>query len=92
MKILKFISYDGGYPNLCRGTLIVELDGNNIEFPDHCLCSGGNVSFDEDWMEHVTSGPWTISEFPKDFPKELESEAEDLVNSNVPYGCCGGCI
>ena len=27
---LKFISYDGNYPNLCSGTLIMELDGQEI--------------------------------------------------------------
>jgi len=89
---LNFISYDGGYPNLCSGTLIMELDGKQIKFPDYCLCSGGNVWFDEGWMEHVESGPWTIEKFPKGFPEDLESVAEKLVNDNIPWGCCGGCV
>ena len=91
-EILKFISYDGDYPNLCSGTLIMELDGKQITFPDFCLCSGGFVDFDEDWMEIVASGPWIIDEFPKGFPEELESEALDLVNDNISWGCCGGCV
>jgi len=89
---LKFISYDGSYPNLCSGTLIMELDGKKIKFPDYCLSSGGGVSFTEDWDEIVTQGSWGISEFPKDFPKDLKFLAESLVNENIDSGCCGGCV
>lgn len=89
---LKFISYDGAYPNLCSGTLIMKLDGKDIEFPDNCLLSGGNVSFDDEWNEEVTQGEWSIYEFPKGFPKELEDEATDIVNENIEQGCCGGCV
>jgi len=92
MRELKFISYNGEYPNLCSGELVMELDGKKITFASHSLCSGGNVSFDENWSEEVTSGPWSIGEFPKGFPKELEGKAEDLVNENVSLGCCGGCV
>lgn len=89
---LQFVSYDGDYPNLCSGTLVLKLDGKDIKFPKYCLSSGGSVSFTEDWDEVVTQGEWTIDEFPKDFPEELKSKAEDLVNENVPQGCCGGCV
>ena len=30
--MIKFISYDGAYPNLCSGTLVVEIDGERISF------------------------------------------------------------
>lgn len=89
---LRFVSYDGRFPNLCSGTLIMELDSERINFPSYCLQSGGIVSFDDDWHEIVTTGPWTIIEFPKDFPEELKQLAEDLVNENVEWGCCGGCV
>ena len=89
---LKFISYDGSYPNLCSGTLIMELDGKEIVFPSYCLSSGGSVSFDDEMNEMVTNGEWSISNFPKDFPRELRVKAVELVNENVPQGCCGGCV
>lgn len=50
---LEFISYDGGYPNLCRGNLIMELDGKELKFPKYCLSSGGSVWFDDNWSENV---------------------------------------
>lgn len=90
--MLKFISYDGEYPGLCGGTLIMNLNGEDITFPSFCLSSNGSVWFDDDWDEHVTSGPWSIEEYPDNFPEELKERAEYLVNENVTFGCCGGCI
>ena len=92
MKRIKFVSYDGKYPNLCSGRLVLSIDGKDVTFPNYCLSSGGNVSFDDDWSEEVTSGDWSISEFPKDFPEELKQEATDIVNENISDGCCGGCV
>lgn len=91
-KRLKFKSYDGSFPNLCSGKLIMELDGKDIEFPDHCLVSCGSVYFDDDSNEHVESGEWYIDDFPNGFPKELEEEADKIVNENIELGCCGGCV
>jgi hypothetical protein len=92
MSRVKFVSYDGAFPNLCSGTLILNVDGKNITFPDYCLSSGGNVSFDDEMNEEVTEGEWSISKFPESFPFELRQEATDIVNENVEYGCCGGCV
>lgn len=89
---LKFVSYDGEFPNLCLGTLILELNGEEIVFPEYCLSSGGSVWFDDDWLDHIEKGRWTIEKFPNNFPKNLEKDAEKLVNKNVPWGCCGGCV
>lgn len=88
MKEIRFISYDGRYPNLCRGTLLMEVDGFvRWEFTLH---SGGQAFFDSDWNEIVTVGRWTV-----DVPADLEpyrAEIERLVNAHVPQGCCGGCV
>lgn len=67
MKQVEFISYDGAYPNLCSGLLVLKINGKVKEFPRYCLHSGGSVWFDDNWDEHVESGPWSI-----DLPKDLE--------------------
>lgn len=89
---LTFVSYDGEYPNLCSGTLILNLNGKDIIFPKHCLTSRGRVWFDTDWSEHIDKCPWEITEYPVDFPDYLKLQAIALVNENVEYGCCGGCV
>ena len=104
---IKFVSYSGEYPNLCSGTLVVEVDGKKVEFrgysrDDKNSCfpefwaSGGCVSFDDNWEESVTQGEWELSiDDEKDYPHEILSILPDILsvmNENVPYGCCGGCV
>lgn len=86
------IKYNGSYPNLCSGSLTVIIDGKEWEFPSNCLASGGSVSFDENWNEEISSGPWRLYDYPEDFPEELKSAVLDAVNEHIPYGCCGGCV
>jgi len=85
---LTFVSYDGDYPNLCSGTLILAIDGNPVVFPRDCLRSGGSVRL----IGYVKKGSWNVSNWPEGFPEELKERAIDLVNKNVKPGCCGGCI
>ena len=90
MKQVEFISYDGTYPNLCSGLLVLKINGKVKKFPRYCLHSGGGVWFDDNWCGHIESGPWSI-----DLPKDLEPlrvEIEKCINENIPHGCCGGCI
>lgn len=49
---MKFISYDGDWPNLCRGTLVVEKDGNQYSIYG-ALISGGWCGFDPDGEDQV---------------------------------------
>lgn len=88
------IKYDGRFPNLCRGHLKVWDDDKYYDFGKYCLCSGGNVWFDDNWSEHVEEGPWNLMDeyIPKDFPKEKTSELLNIINSEIPHGCCGGCV
>lgn len=84
---VKFISYDGAYPNLCSGILVLQIDGKNVVFPRYSMTSGGGLSAN---YEGTCSGEWSV-----DVPEEYEQYAKeitDVVNANVPHGCCGGCI
>lgn len=70
---IKFVDYDGRFPNLCRGILTLNIDGKNYTFGSQYMnsdidfpkfwCSGGSVSFDSNWTESVTSGDWELSLF-----------------------------
>lgn len=87
--MVEFISYDGSFPNLCSGTLMLKIDGEIVSW-QHCLRSGGTVWFDDNWSVHVETGEWTVN-IPEEYEKYRE-EITDIVNSNIPYGCCGGCV
>lgn len=92
MDKLEFVSYNGKYPILCSGDLVLSLDGKNISFPSHCLSSNGSVYFDDEWNDYVEHGDWSIEYWPEGFPEQLKEIALALVNENVPHGCCGGCV
>lgn len=86
------IKYNGEYPDLCSGTLIVIIDEKEWIFPDKCLLSGGSVFFDDNWNEEITEGDWIIDKWPDDFPNDLKDLIEYEVNRQIPHGCCGGCV
>lgn len=82
------IKYDGSYPNLCSGTLEVTI-GFKTWAMNRVLCSGGGL----DSEYNAYSGPWSINELnlPKNFPRNMIEKLTELVNEEVPWGCCGGC-
>lgn len=88
--MVEFVSYDGKYPNLCSGQLVLKINEQVRELPHYCLSSGGSVWFDNDWDEHVETGRWSIN-LPEDL-EPLRKEIEECINENIPYGCCGGCV
>lgn len=87
-KKMKFISYDGEYPNLCNGTLKFEYKGEILEAS---LYSTGCAYVNEDGEEVIEEDLWKISSCPLTSKKEIKM-LEDLANAHVPMGCCGGCI
>lgn len=87
--MVEFVSYDGAWPNLCSGELVLRIEGKEVNL-GRCLCSGGRVWFDNKWSEHVEDGPWSVS-VPKEFAQYAD-EITEVVNDNVPWGCCGGCV
>ena len=92
MKV-EFISYDGRYPSLCLcSTLKIKVDDVIYDIKD--VSSGGTCGFHDriDWESYVTEGEWVINSWPNEFPEEAKEQALDLFNSNVEWGCCGGCL
>lgn len=99
MKKVKFISYDGKWPNLCNGTLRFSVDGK--PYYGSCLLSGGYVVWNG--CEKIVEGPWRIAwDYIKDedglyiednhFDDAKKREILFQVNENVVWGCCGGCL
>lgn len=92
---VKFISYDGKYPCLCMGKLTLEIDGKCYVFGNRggdsqrFWTSGGSCS-----CEHgVSHNEWVIDveDMPEQFQKYAH-EIDALLNENIDYGCCGGCL
>lgn len=88
--MVEFVSYDGRFPNLCSGTLVLKINGETVKFPPYCMHSGGRVWFSDNWEEHVESGEWDV-EIPEQY-KPYTKEILEVVNSNIHHGCCGGCV
>lgn len=86
--MVQLVSYDGHFPNLCSGTLVLCIDGEKVTFPKYCLTSGGCAYIDEYGDENVTSGFWKV-EVPSKY-KDYREEIERIVNKYIPHGCCGG--
>ena len=89
--MVEFVSYDGKYPCLCMGTLIIKVNNETYSLK-HAMISGGSICTSEDWDMWATHGDWEVDleEYP-----ELEPYKEEItrvVNENVRQGCCGGCI
>lgn len=100
MPVIKFISYDGEYPNLCSGTLTLEIDGEKKTFGyfdcdyDPFWTSGGCCGFYNDYSEeYIENNEWKIDK--DSLPDKLKGsykEIKELFNRNVHWGCCGGCL
>lgn len=96
---IKFVNYTGRFPNLCSGTLTLEIDGVEHTFGgsyrepkaefESFWCSGGGITADYD----AVSDKWTINvnDLPEQFRKYAQ-EIDEVFNDNVQWGCCGGCI
>ena len=105
MKTVKFISYDGRWPSYCHGTLILEINGVEHKFHPGEIdgsyprfwrsggCIGTQESVDGDVNFYTEEGPWIVNE--DELPEHLQPYAEEIrqvMNENMEWGCCGGCI
>lgn len=96
---VEFVSYDGAYPNLCSGLLILKVNGKEYQFHPYKRSqsavihrefwrSGGGL--DSNYRRYT--GEWIID--IDNLPDELKEYAYDIdiiFNENVEHGCCGGC-
>lgn len=90
---IEFIKYTGKWPTLCSGELYFKVNGK--EYKIKGLVPGGEVGFKGGYggESYIKKGPWRLHNH--DFPKELKSYKRlitNMVNENVKYGCCGGCL
>ena len=98
---IEFVSYSGKYPNLCSGILVLKIDGKEVRFGNDKNCdyerfweSGGVYGFTNGYKDSfVNEGEWIVDvhELPDEYQK-YANEIDDVINQNVPYGCCGGCL
>jgi hypothetical protein len=79
-------------PILCESELTVFIGKVMYVFPPFCLVSGGDCYFNEFYSIVTDKGPWSINNWPKDFPEERKAEVLKELNEILPWGCCGGCV
>lgn len=95
-NIVKFIDYTGKWPNLCSGTLTLEINGKIYKFKpypedkenvyERFWHSGGSCG-----LGYLEEAEWVIDEsLLPDELKEYVDLIDRVMNANVPFGCCGG--
>ena len=93
---IEFVSYDGEFPNYCRGILTLRIDGVEKTFgrtPPICLRDKHTKECD--YQDFWNSG-CSIPDYAEiRLPKELRPYSEqifEVFERNVPVWECGGCI
>lgn len=95
-KHVKFISYTGKWPNLCGGILTLEIDGVQVQFGNEWNNDKLNPRFWEpgrySLMTYGERSEWQIDvdKLPEKYRK-YAAEIDQVFNSYVEYGHCGGC-
>lgn len=85
-----FLTYH--YDEKTQTWIYTDEDPNNPNF-NSFWSSGGCVSHNEDWNWEVEHNEWEIdvNELPEQF-WNVAAEIDSVINANVRWGCCGGCI
>ena len=100
--MIKFISYEASEYAVCLGKLTVEVDGVVLSFGSDLECfprfwiSGGGLLSDYSGsytapyeLKHGWERDYT--QYPK-WIKDSIPEILEVMNDNIEWGCCGGCI
>lgn len=98
---VEFVSYTGKWPNLCSGILTLKINGAVYRFGYGSgmyvpfWSSGGQCGFPNGYCAEpsISHAPWIVDaeRLPEDL-RFLAPEIDAVFNSNVTFGCCGGCI
>lgn len=97
-KHVEFVSYSGKWPNLCNGTLVLRIDGEEVSFGNSgkykkFWSTGGRCYFTRNWKPRVKKREWQIDD--NDLPEKYQEyyyEIAAVMNANIQQGCCGGCL
>lgn len=73
---------------LCGSTVVLKINDQEIEF-HRILGSGGSVSWGDE--DEINTGPWCVGNLPE-YLEKYKEEITKVINDNVDWGCCGGCI
>lgn len=100
MNHITFVDYTGAWPSLCAGILTLIIDGETVTFGtatsdekpmhDRFWRSGGYTN----WVtEEVVERGWCVcaDELPEQY-RTYADEIQEVMDANIPHGCCGGCI
>lgn len=100
MNHITFVSYTGKWPSLCAGILTLVINGETVTFGpstsvekpmyDRFWRSGGYTN----WAtEEVVERGWCVcaDELPEQY-RAYADEIQEVMDSNIPHGCCGGCL
>lgn len=87
-KHVEYISYTGRFPNYCRGTLALRIDGEIVTFGFQ------NAMFNMFWEEACCLNE---DEFVKRLPEQFRKYAKEIKSvfdttaKLKLHCCCGGC-
>ena len=100
MNHIEFVNYTGAWPSLCCGILTLVIDGETVTFGpstsvekpmyDRFWRSGGYTN----WATgEVVERGWCVcaDELPEQY-RAYADEIQDVMDANIPHGCCGGCL
>lgn len=100
MNHVQFVNYSGSWPSLCVGILTLIIDGDTVTFG--CETSAEKPMHDRFWRSggytnwatgEVVERGWCVcaDELPEQY-RTYADEIQNLMDDNIPHGCCGGCL
>ena len=100
MNHITFVSYTGAWPSLCAGILTLIIDGETVTFGPSTFV--GKPMYGRFWRSggytnwatgEVVERGWCVcaDELPEQY-RAYADEIQEVMDVNIPHGCCGGCL